>query len=73
MKVSISLELASFSVPDSVAVKGNIGLKQQGFEAQRKIHLSELSRETLVALCEEFTGSVLAKAAKALPTPSENR
>lgn len=64
MKASVELELAPFSVPDHVSVKGNAQLKQQGFTANRQLHLTELRREVLEKLCEDFKNSILEKAGK---------
>ncbi len=64
MKVSVEVELAPFKVPDSVSVKGTPALKQHGFTAQRKMHLSELSREALEKLCDDFQNEVFKKAGK---------
>jgi hypothetical protein len=64
MKVTVEVDLAPFNVPDTVAVKGNAGLKQNGFVESRSMHLSELGAETLSGLCEEFKDAVFAKAGK---------
>ncbi len=55
--ITTEIELLPFSVPNYVLVK--FGVSDNG-----KFHLSEVSTETLEALCKQFRENVLAKAAK---------
>lgn len=64
MKIKTELELNPFSVPNYVTVKMPPGNKQDGFREAPKFHLSELSEETLNALCEQFKKDVFEKAEK---------
>ena len=66
MKTTVQLEIASFKVPDRIAVKGSIGMKNEGYTDQRTLHLSEVDPETLAKLCDEFRENVFKVAAKVM-------
>lgn len=63
MKITTEQELQPFSVPNYVLAVSKARPRQEGpnFDAP-KYHLSELSDDVLLALCEQFKQYVLEKA-----------
>jgi hypothetical protein len=59
-----AFELEPFRTPNFVIVKQPVRPRQEGFTEAPKVPLSELSVETLNALCEAFREEVLTKAGK---------
>lgn len=67
MKAKIEITLKPFQVPNFVLTEQEAGLRQEGMIESPKYALSELSAETLDALCEQFTNEVFKKAGKQRP------
>lgn len=64
---TITLELNPFPVPNDVTGKmPGTGKREDGIRPTTVMELSELSEETLAALCDEFTQAVFAAAGKTL-------
>jgi len=61
MKIKLEVELKPFTVPNYVIQVKEPRLIQDGFNSSEGIPLNQLSRETLIKLCEEFKNSVLNK------------
>lgn len=62
MKVKIDIELQPFTVPNYVLAKESPQPRENGFQEGRKFHISELNRDTLWRLCEDFRDEVFKKA-----------
>ena len=56
------IELQPFRTPNFVLPVQPIGCRQNGFTPQAGIPLSELSKETLTKMCEQFRDEVMRKA-----------
>jgi hypothetical protein len=54
-----TIPIRPFTTPTSVQFDMPAGLRQDGFHSTPEIPLSELSRETVAALCAEFTSRVM--------------
>lgn len=67
MKATIEVKIKPFQVPDFVLAETEAKLKQEGMTEVPKYALSDLSVDTLEALCEKFTKSVFEKAGKGRP------
>jgi hypothetical protein len=67
-----TIELQPFTIPNFVRQVMPAGKRQGGFQESPAIHLSELSLETLEAMCAEFRLGVLQKAGKQ-PSPENQR
>ena len=61
------IELKPFRVPNFVLPVPRAAKRQDGWQEAVGIPLSELSEETLLAMCEEFKQGVFAKAGKTIP------
>lgn len=68
-----NIELNPFHVPNYVIQKVPPRPRQEGWHESPKYHLSELSEETLNALCAEFREGVFEKARAGDPSISEGR
>jgi hypothetical protein len=64
VKITKEIELQPFTVPNFVLAKAEPAPRQNGIMEVQKFHLSELSEETLNALCDEFREQVFKKAGK---------
>ena len=62
MKITVQQELQPFQVPNYVLAVAPPGKREDGLREPPKYHLSELSDETLSALCNKFREDVFAKA-----------
>ena len=60
--ITTEIQLLPFRVPNYVIQKVPVRPRQDGYHEAPKYHLSELSEETLMAMCAEFQVAVLAKA-----------
>jgi len=67
MKATINIELNDFTVPNYVSTKQTVGRKDDGWNPSEGIPLSELDRETLTKLCDNFVAAVFKKARISLP------
>ena len=67
MKATIEVKLKPFKVPNFVLTEAEVKPSQEGMTEVPKYALSELSVDTLEALCEEFVKSVFEKAGKSKP------
>jgi hypothetical protein len=64
---TINFEIEPFSVPANVSIKFPVsGKREDSITKYPAVNLSDLSEETLAALCEEFTVAVFAAAGKSL-------
>ena len=59
----VKLKLRPFMVPNYVLCEMPQGMRQEGMREFPKFHISDLSDETLEALCKEFRNGVFAKKA----------
>jgi hypothetical protein len=62
VKITLDQELVPFTVPNYVMAKSKPRPRQDGIIENPKYHLSELSDETLKALCDQFRIDVFTKA-----------
>jgi hypothetical protein len=62
MKVTLELNIEEFKIPKFVQLK-----MQQGEEAQRSLHISEIPAEALDKLCNQFRASLFLLAKKSQP------
>ena len=62
-----TIELQPFTVPNFVRPVSPIGKREDGWKETPAIPLSELSSETLKAMCDEFVRSVFIKSGKTPP------
>lgn len=62
-----TIDLQPFSVPNYVRQVSPIGKREDGWKETPEIPLSELSAETLEAMCAQFRGAVFEKAGKMPP------
>ncbi len=67
MKANIEVTLKPFTVPNFVGVETDPKPKEQGFQDGKSYALNELSADTLVQLCKDFTKAVFEKAGKQIP------
>jgi hypothetical protein len=65
--VKHAIDIVPFTVPNFVRVKQAPRPRQEGVQFAPPIPLSELSVETLDALCAEFRREVFAKAGRVMP------
>lgn len=65
--MKIDLELLPIRVPNYILVKETAGKRQDRFKEGRKFHLSELSEDVLLKLCNDFTDEMFKKAGKVRP------
>ena len=56
------VKLQPMIIPDYVLTEPKVGTRQEGMIGTPKFHLSELSEETLIELCDDFKQRVLEKA-----------
>jgi hypothetical protein len=61
------IDLMPFGVPNYVLTIPKTGKREDGFSEAPKFALSELSAETLDALCKQFRADVFIKAGKVAP------
>lgn len=61
------IDLMPFTVPNFVLTYPREGSRQEGFQETPKFALSELSVQTLEALCAQFRTDVFTKAGKVAP------
>ena len=71
-EVTHSIKLQPFAVPDDAIPAGGTGRRQDGPLFRTPIPLSELSPETLSALCDNFRSAVFQRAGKLDPKGWEN-
>jgi len=64
MKITTTQELQPFTTPNFVVGVRPPGKREEGFKELPKYALSELSDETLAALCDKFRAEVFEKARK---------
>ena len=69
--ISLKLKLKPFAVPTHVTIELPPGRKQDGMQPLPTIPLSELDAESLAALIEEFSESVLRAAGQIVDGPEE--
>ena len=62
-----TIEIHPFAVPNFVRQIQPLGKREDGWKEAQAIPLSELSQETLEAMCLEFRRAVFAKAGKVPP------
>ena len=66
-EITTSVKLKPFRAPNYVIVDTPPRPRSEGFQEAPKYHVSELSEETLNALCDQFREDVMAKAAAGKP------
>lgn len=67
MKATIEINLKPFNVPNYVIADSKPKPRDDGFEEEKKYHLSDLDSGTLLKLCNDFKDSVFKKAGKQHP------
>ena len=67
MIAKIEAKIVPFDTPNCVRVEGPTRPRQDGFKEALTIPLSDLSPETLEALCDHFADKVFRKAGKKRP------
>jgi len=57
----MKVKLKPFNVPNFVIQQTGPGKRQEGFQSSPSYSMNEVPEEVLIAMCKEFTDSVLMK------------
>lgn len=63
----LNIELQPFTVPNFVAQKAPVGLRQEGFKSVHSYPLRDVDAQTLSDMCDAFRREVFVKALKLDP------